>query len=108
MEKNDDLLQARIVCSDGTIVTVPVADAATAIGKLPEGVHSVSITGEISTNDLAAITDAIKSNPNGAKVILDMGATTGLGEIPSDAFKDCANLFGIVISEGVTVVPLNL
>ena len=98
---NDALLNAKIICTDGTIVKTSVANAASVIGELPEGTYTVTVSGEISDSDLVAIKDAINSNPNGAKAILDLGGTTGLTEISVGAFKSCTNLAGIVIPEGV-------
>lgn len=101
---NDALLNAKIICTDGTIVATSVANAASAIGELPEGTYTVTVTGEISNSDLAAIKNAINSNPNGAKVILDLSGTIGLTSISVGAFKSCTNLAGIVIPEGVVYI----
>lgn len=66
--------------------------------------HTVTIAGAITADDLTAIKEAINGNTNNAKIILDLGGTTGLTEIPYQAFQGCENLAGIVIPEGVTTI----
>ena len=66
--------------------------------------HTVSVAGSITANDLTAIKEAINGNENNPKIILDLGGTTGLTEIPYQAFYSCENLAGIVIPEGITKI----
>ena len=66
--------------------------------------HTVTIAGAITADDLTAIKKAINVNAKSPKIILDLGGTTGLTEIPYQAFYSCENLTGIVIPEGITTI----
>ena len=66
--------------------------------------HTVTIAGNITADDIAKIKEAIDGNKDSPKIILDLGGTTGLTEIPYQSFQVCENLAGIVIPEGVTTI----
>ena len=66
--------------------------------------HTVTIAGAITADDITKIKEAINVNAKSPKIILDLGGTTGLTEIPYQAFERCENLAGIVIPEGVTTI----
>lgn len=75
------------------------------IAGLPEGRHTISVTGEIPESKFTEIKDAINANIN-AKVNLDLSGVTGLSTIPSNAFSGCGNLVGIVIPETESGIKL--
>lgn len=66
--------------------------------------HTVTVAGTITAADLTAIKDAINGNSNHPQIILDLGGTTGLTEIPSKAFKECLYLTGVNIPSSVTSI----
>ena len=66
--------------------------------------HTVTVAGTITADDLAALKKAINGNLNRPKIILDLGGTTGLTEIPSKAFKECRYLTGVNIPSSVTSI----
>lgn len=66
--------------------------------------HTVTIAGAITADDITKIKEAINVNAKSPKIILDLGGTTGLTEIPYQAFYSCENLTGIVIPEGITTI----
>ena len=77
------------------------ANAAAAIASLTEeGTHTVTVAGEITTDDLTKLTNAISGLAENVKVILDLGGTTGLTDIPAEF--DLKNLAGIAIPASVT------
>ncbi|MDO5773214.1 MAG: leucine-rich repeat protein [Spirochaetales bacterium] len=65
--------------------------------------HTVTVAGTITADDLTAIKEAINGNANKPKIILDLGGTTGLTEIPSMAFYNCY-LISVNIPNGVTSI----
>lgn len=77
------------------------ASAATAIADLTEeGTHTVTVAGEISAADMTELAKAISGLAENVKVILDLGGTTGLTDIPAEF--DLKNLAGIAIPASVT------
>ena len=66
--------------------------------------HTVTVAGTITADDLTAIKDAINGNSNHPQIILDLGGTTGLTEIPSKAFRECLYLTGVNIPSSVTSI----
>lgn len=66
--------------------------------------HTVTVAGTITAGDLTAIKEAINGNTKKPKIILDLGGTTGLTEIPSKAFKECRYLTGVNIPSSVTSI----
>ena len=66
--------------------------------------HTVTVAGTITAADLTAIKDAINGKSNHPQIILDLGGTTGLTEIPSKAFKECLYLTGVNIPSSVTSI----
>ncbi len=81
------------------------AAAATAIAGFTDSEeHTVTVAGTISADDLTAIKEAINGNSNKPKIILDLGGTTGLTEIPSKAFYECRYLTGVNIPSSVTSI----
>lgn len=98
---NECLTNVSIKCSDGTITNAPFV-----IKNLPEGTHTVTVTGEITEEDLKNIVKAILSNEN-ANVILDMTSATGLTRIPDNMSQGADNLVGIMLPQGVTSIGEN-
>ena len=81
------------------------AAAITEISSFADGEeHTVAVAGAITADDLAAIKGAINGNSNHPQIILDLGGTTGLTEIPSEAFKECRYLTGVNIPSSVTSI----
>ena len=97
---NDDLLNAAIICTDGSLNT----DAVSVINRLGEGEHTVTVTGEVSEEYLAKIANAIKGKYSGTKIILDMSGTTGLESIPEMTFNANWRLIEIVLPQSVTSI----
>lgn len=98
---NECLTNVSIKCSDGTITNIPDI-----IKNLPEGTYTVTVTGEITEEDLKNIVKAILSNEN-ANVILDMTSATGLTRIPDNMSQGADNLVGIMLPQGVTSIGEN-
>ena len=101
---NDVLLNAEIICTDGSLNT----DAVSVINRLGEGEHTVTVTGEVSAEYLAEIAAAIKNKGDDyyrdTKIILDMSGATGLESIPKMTFNANLGLAGIVLSQSVTSI----
>ena len=77
------------------------ASAVTAIADLTEeGTHTVTVAGEISSDDMTELANAISGLAENVKIILDLGDTTGLTDISAEF--DLENLAGIVIPASVT------
>ena len=98
---NECLTNVSIKCADGTITNIPDI-----IKNLPEGTHTVTVTDEITEEDLKNIVKAILSNEN-ANVILDMTSATGLTRIPDNMSQGADNLVGIMLPQGVTSIGEN-
>ncbi len=78
--------------------TVAAENAVNAINSLPAGEHKIAVTGQMTKDILNGVMEAIKRNPNGAKVYLDLGGTTiDFYDWQRCKFADCENLIGIVI-----------
>ena len=78
--------------------TVSAENAVNAINSLPAGEHKISVTGQMTKDNLKGVIEAIKGNSNGAKVYLDLGGITiGFYDWIKCSFADCENLTGIVI-----------
>ena len=98
---NDVLLNAAIICTDGSLNT----DAVSVINRLGEGEHTVTVTGEVSAEYLAEIAEAIKEKDyRDTKIILDMSGTTGLESIPEMTFYNNFGLVEIVLPQSVTSI----
>lgn len=98
---NECLTNVSIKCSDGTITNVPDL-----IKNLPEGTHTVTVTDEITEEDLKNIAYAIIYKTE-ANVILDMTSATGLTRIPDNMSQGADNLVGIMLPQGVTSIGEN-
>lgn len=85
------------------------ANAAAAIATLTEeGTHAVTVVGEITADDLSKLANAISGLAENVKVILDLGGTTGLTDIPEDFMSNQdENLAGLVIPASVTEIKSN-
>ena len=92
---NECLTNVSIKCSDGTITNIPDI-----IKNLPEGTHTVTVTDEITEEDLKNIAYAIVYKTE-AKVILNMTSATGLTRIPDNMSKGADNLIGIMLPHGI-------
>ena len=85
------------------------ANAAAAIADLTEeGTHTVTVAGEIGSDDMTELAKAISGRAENVKVILDLGGATGLTEIPEDFMSNQdENLAGLVIPASVTEIKSN-
>ena len=78
--------------------TVAAENAASAINSLPAGEHKISVTGQMTKENLKDVIEVIKANSNGAKVYLDLGGITiDFYDWIKCPFANCENLTGIVI-----------
>ena len=84
-------------------VTVKAENIVNIIENLPKGTHNICVVGEIDDIIIYNISAALRSNEN-AKVNLDLSKTTGLENIPYEAFYDCSNLADIKIPQSVTSI----
>lgn len=90
--------------------SITVDSVSEAIKNIPAdgNVHTVVFTGEISEDIITAIRSALYENSD-ARINLDISGTTGLTEIPEEAFYEwvrqdvnpCKALAGIVLPEGI-------
>ena len=88
--------------------TVTAESVSEAITSIPAdgNVHTVMFTGEISEDIITAIRGALYENSD-ARINLDISGTTGITEIPEDAFNECTSetgckaLAGIELPEGI-------
>ena len=95
---NECLTNVSIKCSDGTITNIPDI-----IKNLSEGTHTVTVTDEITEEDLKNIADAIIYQTE-ANVILDMTSATGLTRIPDNMFRSADKLVEIMLPQGITSI----
>ena len=65
--------------------------------------YTITVTGEINTITLSNIKAAIANNSS-IKINLDLSQTTGLTEIPDDAFYTCSGLTNVTIPNSVTSI----
>jgi len=84
--------------------TVTADKAADAIKNLEAGEHTFSVVGEITVDNLDLIRNGIANNTNEAKINLDLGSATVLGNLP-EVFARNQNLVGIVLPENLTDIP---
>ena len=89
--------------------TITANSVSEAIKNIPADgkVHTVALAGTISKDIITAIRSALYENSD-ARINLDLSGTTGLTEIPEDAFFEwtfefnpCKAIAGIVLSEGI-------
>ena len=100
---NENLLNAAIYCTDGTVITADKASKL--IASLESGEYNIAVTGAITGETISAIKTALQSNEN-AKVSLDLSQTTGLTSIGDTAFKDCSSLTSVNIPDSVTSIGI--
>lgn len=86
--------------------TVTADKAEDAIKNLEAGEHTFSVVGEITAKNLALIISAIGDNTNKAKINLDLGSATVLGELTELFFSNNNNLAGIVLPKNLTDIPV--
>lgn len=86
--------------------TVTADKAEDAIKNLEAGEHTFSVVGEITAENLALILYAIGNNTNKAKINLDLGSATVLGELTELFFSNNNNLAGIVLPKNLTDIPV--
>ena len=84
-------------------ITVTGDNVAKEISKLPVGNYTVVVTGAITNETISAIKTALQNNSS-AMVNLDLSETTGLTEIPYEAFYNCRNLASMTIPDSVTSI----
>ena len=83
--------------------TVKAENVVKAIENLKEGTHNICVVGEIDETTVKNIGVALRSNEN-AKVNLDLSGTTGLENIPYQAFSKCSSLINIEFPQSVTSI----
>ena len=86
-----------------TVTEMTAGDAAKEISELSEGAYTIKVTGEMTSDILASIAESMKNNTS-AEIALDLSGTTGLTEIPDEAFGSCYNLTNVIIPDGVTSI----
>ena len=86
--------------------TVTADKAEDSVKNLEAGEHTFSVVGEITAENLALILYAIGNNTNEAKINLDLGSATVLGELAELFFSNNNNLAGIVLPENLTDIPI--
>ena len=84
-------------------ITGTADNVAKEISKHPLGSYTVAVTGAITNDTVSAIKNALQNNSS-AMVSLDLSGTTGLTEIPDEAFDSCYNLTNVIIPDGVTTI----
>ena len=84
-------------------ITGTADNVAKEISKHPLGSYTVAVTGAITNDTVSAIKNALQNNSS-AMVSLDLSGTTGLTEIPDEAFGSCYNLTNVIIPDGVTSI----
>ena len=84
-------------------ITGTADNVAKEISKHPLGSYTVAVTGAITNDTVSAIKNALQNNSS-AMVSLDLSGTTGLTEIPDEAFDSCNNLTNVIIPDGVTTI----
>ena len=106
---NNELLNANLTCTgevqslpDTNVVDVSAIDAARKISTL-SGKNRVVVTDECSPETVSQIGQAIKNNSS-ASILLDLRQTSGLTEIPQEAFWECNSLVSITLPNTVTIV----
>ena len=72
-------------------------------GKGP-GIHRVTATATLTTQDLENVRNALRELPDGVKVDLILTPATGLTAIGYRAFSNCFSLASVTIPEGVTTI----
>ena len=85
-----------------TTVTATASNIADIISNFSSGVYKLTITGTINLRTLESIGSAMKNNRS-MLIELDLSGTTGLTEIPEEAFAGCS-LIGMVLPEGITTI----
>ena len=85
-----------------TTVTATASNIADIISNFSSGVYKLTITGTINLRTLESIGSAMKNNRS-MLIELDLSGTTGLTEIPEEAFTGCS-LIGMVLPEGITTI----
>ena len=85
-----------------TTVTATASNIADIISNFSSGVYKLTITGTINLRTLESIGSAMKNNRS-MLIELDLSGTTGLAEIPEEAFAGCS-LIGMVLPEGITTI----
>ena len=84
-------------------ITGTADNVAKEISKHPLGSYTVAVTGAITNDTVSAIKNALQNNSS-AMVSLDLSGTTGLTEIPDEAFGSCYSLANVIIPDGVTTI----
>jgi hypothetical protein len=91
--------------------TVTETTSDKAAGYIARGKFNIKVSGPISTNEVAAIYTASKGMAEGQLLRLDLSGTTGLKEIPINAFYDWSisppHLGSIILPEGITTIGAN-
>jgi hypothetical protein len=90
-------------------VTETTADKAA--GYIVRGKFNLRVSGPMSQNELAAVYTASKEMAEGQLLRLDLSGTTGLQELPVNAFYDgysSPHLGSIILPEGIKTIEANV
>ena len=86
-----------------TTIEVATDEVASTIANLSAGIYKLVAMGGMTPDMLTSIVESMKNNSS-AEITLDLSGTTGLTEIPDEAFGSCYNLTNVIIPDGVTTI----
>ena len=84
-------------------INTTTTDIKNTISKLPTGLYTINVNGEITPVTIFNIKSSMINNSN-AKIFLDLSNTTGLLELDSESFSECHNLTNIILPNTVTYI----
>ena len=105
---NNELLNANLTCTgevplpDTNVVYVSASEAANMIYSL-SGRTRLVVTDECSPETVSQIGQAIKNNSD-ASILLDLSQTSGLTEIPEQAFNNSNSLVSVKLPKSVSSI----
>ena len=86
-----------------TTIEVATDEVASTIANLSAGIYKLVAMGKMTPDMLTSIAESMKNNAS-AEITLNLSGTTGLTEIPDEAFGSCYNLTNVIIPDGVTSI----